>query len=240
MVVESRIRFSLLVWGLVAAAIVAGIRRRQLSAPLLVLAGAPSIMILAGYYGGEGFMRMYLFSLVGSCLLIGSMIWKEQPAPGVRRSWIRPVAVGVLLAIAVPMFLTTRYGNESFERVSAAEVATTDALTRMAPKGAVVSPFAPGGMAYAGQRFDLKRGTSLIETAVNTSWSLAGLDHAIATLAAGSYVILLRSQIEYAEQNLDLPAVSVRQMTDRLTSSGRLRVVFSNQDGTIFERVPRS
>ena len=97
MVVESRIRFSLLVWGLVAAAIVTGIRRRQLSAPLLVLAGAPSIMILAGYYGGEGFLRMYLFSLVGSCLLIGSMIWKEQPTPGVRRSSIRPWPLGCSL-----------------------------------------------------------------------------------------------------------------------------------------------
>jgi hypothetical protein len=239
-VVQTRIALSILVWALAGAAVMVGVWRRRLSVPLLVLAGAPSIMILAGVYGGEGFLRMYLFSLVGCCLLIGSMVWSEQPAGGRRRSWIRTLTVGLLLAMAVPLFLMSRYGNESFERLSAAEVATTDALTRVVPEGAGVVSFAPGGMTYAVGRLDRKKSRSLLETALDATWSLGGLDHAITTVAPGSYVLVLRSQVDYAQQNLDLPAMSVNEVTDLLMTSGRLRVVFSNDDGAILERIPGS
>jgi hypothetical protein len=245
-VVTTRIQFSLAVWGLAALAVVLGYLRRRLSVPLLVLAGTPIVMVLAGDYGGEGFLRMYLFSLVGCSMLIGSILFWEQHGDfgeeqgGRRPSWLLVGTAGLILALVVPQFLVTRYGNESFERLTAEEIATSDALADMASGETPVVPFGPGGSPHSVAQLTAERRGSLVQTAMDVSGNPDSYEAAVSTLAPGTYVLVLRQQIEYTEQNFRLPATSVSEVTERLVDTELLQVVFSNEDGTILQRIQGS
>ena len=48
----------------------------RLSVPALALAAAPAFIVLAGSYGGEGFLRIYYFSLLG---LVPMVAWLAFP-----------------------------------------------------------------------------------------------------------------------------------------------------------------
>ena len=103
-----------------------GRRSREIRV-LGVLSIAPFIFLGATGYGGEALMRALFFALPFLSGLVGILVLRVKP---------RKVSV-VVLAIAVTLLATmteiARYGNEQFERVSAAQLSIMQSFYRSAP-----------------------------------------------------------------------------------------------------------
>jgi hypothetical protein len=123
---------------------------------LLFLTFSPVLVLVGGAYGGEGIMRVYLFSLpwatalAASALLPVRRLGDEVPRPSgyapddpvepdvlsrFDRGTLRAPAA---LAVAVALFLPAFYGNDSSDVMSQAQVSTTTAFLNSATPGMVL------------------------------------------------------------------------------------------------------
>lgn len=123
---------------------------------LLFLTFSPVLVLFGGSYGGEGIMRVYLFSLPWASALAASALLpvrqlkhgfpepRDAPPPGAagvlsrfdRGSLRAPAA----LAVAVALFLPAFYGNDSSNTMSRAQVSTTTAFLDRATPGMILCP----------------------------------------------------------------------------------------------------
>lgn len=110
---------SLGVWALMCVGFV---RRRRRSDPVVVpvalLAIAPMVTAAGQNYGGEGILRIYLFSLPWASLLI---VWALEPASGVWRVRRVPVVFAVIGALTA-LFLPAFFGQEELNIIPPDEV----------------------------------------------------------------------------------------------------------------------
>ena len=123
---------------------------------LLFLTFSPVLVLFGGSYGGEGIMRVYLFSLPWAAALAASALLPLRrlqhgfpdpasvPSAGVgglltrfdRGSFRAPAA----LAIAVALFMPAFYGNDSSNTMSRTQVNTTAAFLDHATPGMILCP----------------------------------------------------------------------------------------------------
>jgi hypothetical protein len=130
-------------------------RSRRRAIALLLLAFSPVLVLLAGAYGGEGILRVYLFSLPWAAALAATALVPFRPleliparlrarialfSPRDRRgrfdmgTLVPPLA----LAAAAALFLPAFYGNDSMNVMPASEVATTTAFLETAKPGMIL------------------------------------------------------------------------------------------------------
>ncbi len=234
-VVRLRLALTASVWAMmVAAALLLWLRRRP---PLtLFTLGIVPFATLAQNYGDEGVMRIFLFSSPFACLLVGQAVTSLLHLPRVRP------AVLVAALTLLPLFLVTRYGNESFEQVRPDEIDAIHALYRLAPRGAdLVSPTSqvPWRFTHA---TDYDYGRPEYADAFLTGrrpavrWLLGGS----AENASGAYLVVTRSQQIYAYEALGQPRDWFEEVRRKLHSKNGYRLLFRNQDASIYEyEVPR-
>lgn len=237
-ILQVRVRFAVVLWALAAVAIVVGLVRRRLSVPLVLLTGAPAFLVVAGSYGGEGFLRMLLFSTVGAGFLVATLVVPPHaPGTGWRRA-AGPVVLVLVLAAAVPVLGVARYGNESFERISAAEVATAEALVALAPEGSRVFTLGYGGPSMTSPATGLESGGWLIEALADPgSTDMTELREVMGVGTGTTFLVAMRSQVEYGVQNEDLPASWGRDIVATLLASGEYQVAHANTGGVILQQV---
>lgn len=82
--------------------------------PLAPLAGIPVLAAGVQSYGGEIIIRVLLFTLPMASILIARMLLAMPRAA-------LPIVVPLLSAAIIPVFMITRFGNESFEMTTAAD-----------------------------------------------------------------------------------------------------------------------
>lgn len=153
----------LLIAGLYLVALVGVLRRRADSRALEVLAGVPILLIAVQGYGGEGLMRLVLFSLPFTALLAASAIlprrWGEVRnwLPALRlgrhgRHLCRVAVVALVMACAV-VTTVVRGGNDAYEAYSVGELAAMDYTYAHAHVGNIiglVAPYIPYGQLQVG------------------------------------------------------------------------------------------
>jgi hypothetical protein len=152
-VVEARILLTMALFGLAG---VGALRRAADSRSLELLGVVPFFLLFFQNYGGEGLLRVVLFSLPFASLLAASAILPS------RKGQIRPVlpmlklrqigrpvlavaVAGVLLVCGIAMTVV-RGGNDAYETFSLGEVAAVDwayAHVLNSQKIALVAPYAP-------------------------------------------------------------------------------------------------
>ena len=132
-VVASRIGLALLAWGAALVSIVVQWLRRSTPIALVCLLAAPFPMLLLQPYGGEMALRVCYFSLPPACILIAQLV---VPAGRARLGYWITLGVG-LLALA-PLFVTARFGNESFEAFSDNDVLLARTLYDVVPDASTV------------------------------------------------------------------------------------------------------
>ena len=143
---------ALLIW--VLSLVGAWLRRRsrRTVAALVLLAYSPLIVLVAGAYGDEGILRVYLFSLPWSAALAaavltptpslparsgrsrlknGASLWRRLPTEALRA----PLILGVVVAL----FLVAFFGDDQFNVMSDSEVTTVTSFLQTAPAGPVLS-----------------------------------------------------------------------------------------------------
>jgi hypothetical protein len=205
-------------------------RRRRFGLTTALIAGTPFAMLAVQSYGGEGMLRIYLFSLPATALLVAEA--------GVALASVRGLRLGVIIVAlcTLPTSLVARYGNESYERSTPNEAAAVAVLYRIAP-----------------------RGSTLVSLSPNLSWQYRGLaeyayppsavdesdfrrvDVAVRRVPKnphGSYLLVTRSQIAYGEQVYGLPAGWEAVVRHDIAATNRFTVVYRNPEATIYRLNP--
>jgi hypothetical protein len=117
-VVGSRIVLAVVAWGAAALAIVLSWRKHRTPVALLCLFVAPFGMLLLQSYGGEMVLRVCYFTLPPVSILIARLLVPSSPIVSLKRV----LASGAVIAVLIPFFVLARFGNESFESFSDADI----------------------------------------------------------------------------------------------------------------------
>ena len=142
---------SVLIWVL---SLVGGLRRRsrRTVAALVILAYSPLIVLVAGAYGDEGILRVYLFSLPWSAALAAAVLTPTPRLPvkprrggedgesrRIRRFRAEALRAPVVLAVVVALFLVAFFGSDQWNTMSASEVASITSFQQTAPGGPILA-----------------------------------------------------------------------------------------------------
>lgn len=233
-VVYIRIGLTLALWG---AAFLGALRRlwhghRDLT--LALLAAAPFPLAVAQPYGGEMLLRVYLFSLPFVAFFVAALFYT---ASGVGESRWTAVATGLVTTIWLVGFLFIRYGNERMDHYTNDEVAATRHLYSIAQPGSVLIAGTPN-TPWKDRDYERYRYRSLTN---ELAWDEATVTNLVEAAAAAmnnpdypaTYLIITRSQIANDDLFVELP-VPLREIKSVLEQSSRFKVIYSNEDATIF------
>lgn len=228
-VLAVRVALSGLAW-VAAALAVLRLRHR----PGVVAVGALVVMpfgaITMQQYGGELFLRIFLFSLpfiaLGLALVVDSAL---------RRQWRRPTAAGALAvagcAVVLVGFVVARHGNERFEQIYREDVAATRFFYDVAPAGThavgtnTSNPFRMGPY----NDYEPRRVAQLSQPDafdVEDSLRLTGFDH--------GFVMIYESAIHEAELRFGSPPgwhLELRQGLERMGADLR----FEDRRAAVYE-----
>jgi hypothetical protein len=138
--------------------------------PLLIawLSFAPALSLVVQSYGGEGRLRVLLFSLPFTAMAGAWMVWPEQPgqpgrperpeqaAPQVhpRTPRHRSVVCGVVVVVLAAIYVPTCFQPAADDQVSASDVAASTWLDGRVASGDVVISAAPTFPALIGPHYN--------------------------------------------------------------------------------------
>jgi hypothetical protein len=236
-VVDTRIVFTLALWGLAALGIF--VRRRAGLPNAAFVALAASTVVLAGLqsYGGEIFLRTYLFSLPAVVLFVAAILVLPRLAPRVRGTAMASLSVALL-----SLFVFARYGNAKLDYFSPQEVTAMKTLYRIAPPGSLFLA-GSGNLPWRYQQY-VGYGYATVDelaTWVHGSTGRRAADRVAREIVqkmrsehGDAYLIFMRS-MEPWEEFVDLRrAGELARVQRAAVRLGALRVVYRNEDATIY------
>jgi len=227
-VIFSRMGLALLAWGLAALSIVKQWFRWSTPVALLCLLAAPFPMLALQPYGGEMALRVCYFTLPAACILMAQFV-----VPKVRTDWRRWLFIGVALLAVIPLFVTARFGNESFEAFSNDDVVFAHTMYDVVPDASTVFLASQQAIKYADRvgevRFrQLPKGTPAEVT-----------DQLVKSLnKTHVYIALTESQEAYGVVTLDRAPDWMQKLRSELESTGEYRVVFEVGGSALLELKP--
>lgn len=127
LVVRLRMLTMLATWFVAGACLLVLRRHNRLDRAFVVLLFAPFLPLVLQPYGGEGLLRTALFSLPAAAMLIASVDLSRFTIARPARYFVA-AGLTVLTVSLVPLLMTTRYGNESYEMVTDDDLAVYEAM----------------------------------------------------------------------------------------------------------------
>ncbi len=231
MVAGIRIAFTLALLALAALGLIRQHRVRggvEPTIPLLICSAFALLLVQS--YGGEGLLRAFLYA---SPFVAAAIACAFVPARAL--SFRSAAAFVAAFLLASPVFLIARYGNESFERVEASEVALAECLYETAPPGATLVAISPH---LAWQFRDIDLHPHVYENGVRFDGQ--DVDDFIGQGPAGAprYLILTEPQLRFVERFLGAPAGWGDAITARFAADPRWDAVCTGPGGVVYEFVP--
>ena len=231
-----RIIMTATVWLLALCGALRRLRMGHKDSVIILLALTPFPLIVTQQYGGEMFLRIYLFSLPFMTFLAAGLFF-PTPAPALLQSrrWLKlaVVAANVLLLTG---FLFTRYGNERTDYMTYQEVAGVQQLYHLAPSGSLLLSVWDD-TAWQSQDYEKYTCRSLADQlpqAVATQ-NVAALTQYINQQAyLHTYLIITRGQKAQASALADLPPGTLDSFVTKLAHSKNFALVYQNTDVQIF------
>lgn len=226
------IRLRLLVTGVLLVAAVLGVRRlaarRQLPLTIVALGFASLPLPLLQAYGGEALLRVVFYALPFLALLSACAVVTLDSRV---RSFL---ATGALVALLAAVFPLTRYGNESFEAVSAQEIRAVQLVYASAPRGAAIAcAFDDLPWKYRDLKtFDYR----VIAPSHGRSPDLPLFLAHLRKVHGPVYVVLTRGQERWGSEVLGYPAHWMDPFRRALASDRNYRSLLSLQDAHVFVR----
>jgi hypothetical protein len=228
-VVDVRLLTAAVVWGLALLGAIAWRPRGDRTAVALLFIAAFG-MILGGNYGGEGMLRVYLFSLPAAVCLIAALI------ASLPRLLHGQLALACGLVFLTPVFLVARWGNEMYEMTRPGELTAVNELYRIAPPGSSLVNMVPMiTWEYADITKFQYRTVNLTALGPQT---LSQISATAASNPKGGYVILTTGQEMYGWLAYGMPRGWEATLDGILSQSPDFRLRYSNSDAEIFQYVP--
>jgi len=135
LVAQLRVIMSIGVWGLALAGFLRRLSVRRVDVAMGVIALAPFSLPVLQAYGGEVFIRLFLYALPATAFFIASLAFPTRERGRGALTTVGIVAVGCLILLA---FQYARHGNERMDAFRPSDAAAVRALYRIAPKGATI------------------------------------------------------------------------------------------------------
>jgi hypothetical protein len=228
-VVASRIGLALLAWGLASISLVVQWRRRSTPIALGCLLVAPFPLLLLQPYGGEMALRVCYFSLPPACILIVQLF-----VPATRLTLRRWITLGVAVLALTPVFVTARFGNESFEAFSNDDVALTRAIYDAVPDRSTVFLASQQSIKYGQRVAEVSFRTLPIGTPTEVTDALTK-----ASRKTHVYIALTESQQSYGRFSLGRPPDWMQVLLADLLATQQYRVVAQVGVNVLLEMVPQ-
>lgn len=216
------------VWGLAALGAWRRMRRGHGDPALLVLAGAPFLLLFVQSYGGEVFLRIYMFTLPFMIVLVIALLVPVWPA---RHRAVTAVLVWTLAVSLTAAFFIARYGNETFERVRPADAQAIDWLYANATPG-VTFVALTSNVPWRTRDIEQYTYTPLGEDL--GPGSLPTIKAAMEANPRGAYLILTKGQYVMAETFYGKPPGWGQNIEREVDASGRFTLVYARDGAKIY------
>jgi hypothetical protein len=239
LIVKLNAAFSAIVWSLSAAGFVRRLRAGRLELAYVLIALTPFVIPLIQPYGGEIFLRVYLFSLPAAAFFAGCLFFPSESAG---RRWITAVALAAIGCVVLYVFQYPRYGNERFTVFTPTDVAAVSVLYRVAPLGSVLIP-GTSDLPWEYRDYDVYTYGNGVDTLPEWSAPHPRIPVLLGELGRafgrrGGYFIVTPSEEIYAESFEGQPGVLPRLVAAVARDPG-VRLVYQRDGASIF-RFPAS
>ena len=241
-IAEMRVVMTAFIWMLAFVGAVRRLRKGYHDITYILLAIAPIPLMVTQNYGGEMFLRVYLFTLPPIVFFAAAAFYSRHTLSVRGTPRLMMAAITGIIMVLLCGFLFTRYGNEQMDYMTYAEVDGVSHLYSIAPPNSL---FLEGWNDTPWQYKDYEKYTCYSMTDV--------LPNAAATLNVNSvvqfiekqrrshiYVIFTRSEKAQAYSLSGLPPGSLDQLEIAMQHFGKFKLIYSNPDAQIFVFVNRA
>jgi hypothetical protein len=228
LILSVRTVLSAVVWSGAVVGLAVDARRER--RPHWVLAGlflVPFALLANQDYGGEGALRLLLFTLPFAVICMALAVREEA-----LRAWPVLVPLSLLAMVGAAFFMVARYGNEDFERTRPSDRAAVEALNHVAEPGAQAVSLSAELSWRDHEMFRYQYG--YVGEDVFASGDLRRIVDVFRPNPKGHYLIITVSQLTYAEEVVGIPASRLDASIRRLMASDDFHLEYRNQDSLVF------
>ncbi len=231
-----RLLMTAFIWGLAFLGGLRRLRKGHHDLTYVLLAVAPFPLIVAQDYGGEMFLRVYLFALPFMVFFAASLFYIKHSLV-MRKTFLwLTVAIIITNVVLLGGFFFTRYGNENADYMTYAEMNGTRYLYSIAPAG---SRLIEGwfGTPWQYQDYEKYSCISLADALpdavmkVNVSEVVKYIEN---QRSAPTYLIFTRGQKVQAYALSGVPNGALDRLEDAMLKSGKFKMIYSNPDAQVF------
>jgi hypothetical protein len=235
---------SLGMWGLSGIGALRRWRNGRPTLALVLLSYSPIFVLLAGGYGTEGILRVYLFSLPWSVCLAASALKPVAASISRFRSLLTPVALAVVIALFIPSF----FGQDAINVMPESDVQGVLAFYQLARPGTIfsVADNAPGNL---NGRYNLFGSQTLYGPGGLVGGSNLFVSNAAAFTRVitkndlnpnePTYVLITKSMETYGLQDGFLSSADLQKLRHMLGRAPGWFQAYSGHGVTVFELPPR-
>jgi len=239
---------SLGMWALALAG--AWLRRSDPAVRALApLAFSAFVVLAAGGYGNEGILRVYLFSLPWSAALAAMALVPAADRRGHigRGTLATSLATPLALAVVLGLFLTAFFGDDSFNVMPRAEVASVTAFLEHAPPGPLYCAVANAAPVADTARYDqfpliaIFGSGGVAGTAVagpGIAGTLADQSRSLTHGTSPAYVLVTPTMLAYAHAYGVPPPHGFAVLLGSLARSPRWKLLLDRAGTVIYELPP--
>jgi hypothetical protein len=227
-VLQIRQLVAVTIWGLAAWGAWRRMRHGHGNLALLVLAGAPFLLLFLQSYGGEVFLRIYALALPFMVVFVAASLLPASPRPRTLATAVLACVVAVGLTGA---FFIARYGNENFEHVRPADARAVDWVYSNATPGVSLVALT-SNVPWRARMIEQYRYTPLGEDLGPDS--LASIETAMTANPRGAYLILTPGQYAMGESFYGRPPGWGTRIERDIAASGRFRLVYARDGAKVF------
>ena len=235
----------LFVWFTAGVGILRRLRSGFSDIEAFVLLAAPALFLAGNSYGGEGVLRVYLFSLPGAAFLVASALLPR------RSSWQRPgarIATFAFLALVAVGFTVAGFGRDQFNLLRPGEVAAARTFeTSVAPKSTLTTfgAYWPYGSTSKYPALGFYVRSVLVENRqyVHREFTADDADRIADDILEesppdGAYLSASASQLAFITTYGLMPPGQYENLVSIIDSSPRFRRWLDNGDAIIWHVVP--
>ncbi|NAS26163.1 hypothetical protein GT755_31380 [Herbidospora sp. NEAU-GS84] len=210
---------------------------------VFVMMVVPVLSLAMLSYGGELGLRVYLFTLPATSILVAYLFYPGLPSkvPAKRRfpvlATLRPVvACGLVLGLA-GAFLLARFGNEKYEWTSPQERAAIDYIYEQdleTTRILYLVPEGDGGSSISWSLTGVERVRQIRATAGRDPYKVDNVVEQLRDAGPGSFILATRSQEASLEIDANYPADWGPKIRVSLAQHPDLRTLVWNDDAAVY------
>jgi hypothetical protein len=230
-----RIIMSAFIWSLAFLGGVRRLRKGYKGTTYVLLAVAPFALIMAQNYGGEMFLRIFLFALPLMAFFAASLFYSKHTLVIRKTSPWMTVAIIAMNLVLLGGFFFTRYGNEDVDYITYAEFDGVQHLYSIAPPHSLlIEAWDASPWQYKDYEKYLSRSLydDIPDAVINTNVGEV-VRYIESQGNPHTYLIFTRGQKAYGIVYNGLPDDTLDRLENALLASGDFKLIYRNPDAQI-------